>query len=421
MSKTLEQRAADITATINGMTHRQLVRFGGKHGLNMSLGDYMKISKHDLANKILAECEPHYRTGDGSAGTTHIESRLAAAFPEGIFTRGSRHGNHGGNTGDSDKEFAESARFHAVPTAEMGATKPIPVPAYIPPSGDDSAALAALRALLGANATVNPEQVREIVRAELAGLVLPVTVMVSTDKAEPVKLDGVHHKRFPQLLRYMQSGNHIWLYGPKGTGKTTAAHNAANALGRGFASDGITGEEHKILGYMDAHGRYVSTNFRKAFETGLVYLADELDSWLPPATMALQSALANGFCSFPDGLVKRHESFQFIGAANTAGYGATFEYAGRQKQDGAFLDRLIYLYWEIDEVLEKACAGNDKWTLYVQDVRRKVQAKGIKGLDVSPRASIFGAKMLAANCTWEEAQEACLKRGMTDEQWQGVR
>ncbi|TXH12417.1 MAG: AAA family ATPase [Hyphomicrobiaceae bacterium] len=342
--------------------------------------------------------------------TEWLEAKLQEAFPQGIYHRGEkRHGIPETPVSDAPK-----------------ASQPVPAGAGFNTAisqapNNEAAALLALKTLLGAgNATVSPEQVREIVRKELEGLVLPVTVQLRTDAGETRKLDGLHHRRFPDLLAKVQAGVNVWLAGPAGTGKTTGAQNVAKALGLPFYFNGAIDNEYKLLGFTDAQGRVVSRPFREAFIKGGVYLFDEVDASMQAALLAFNAALANGHCDFPDGCFEKHKDFRCIAAANTYGQGATADYVGRAKQDAAFLDRFVFQSWEIDETLERALAGNDKWVTYVQDVRKRVQAKGIK-LVISPRASMNGARMLAAGIHWDECATACLRKGMTDEQWAGVR
>ncbi len=406
------ERRAEIVGYINNMTHKQLMRFAKILGLR---GDFMKGDNGLSATDYLRS---RVHTACADLPLEALEAKLLEAFPGGFNPKGRgyyRRGNYG-HKASQEAVQAENDGGHDIQAKAEN------VGADISKKADVNAALGLLvEALGGGNAKIDLEQIRQIVRKEMEGIVLPVSVQIIKIDGQIQKLDGVHHHTFPELIKYVQSGNHVWLYGPKGTGKTKAVENAFTALGRKFLSDGITGEEHKILGYMDAHGKYVRTNFRDAFEFGHGYLADEIDSWGNNALMALQSALANGYCAFPDGFIARHESFQFVGAANTAGYGATFEYCGRNRIDEAFLDRLVYLAWDLDETLELAISGNPDWTRYVQKVRKAVSAKGLKGLDVSPRASINGAKLLAAGVSWDNAAIAVLKRGMTAEQWQGVK
>lgn len=390
---------AKLLEQIQSLTHRQLVRFGRICGVSM--GDYMKLGKDELRGKILSS--PQLSDMDNAG----ITSKMLEAFPQGIFHRGEKH----------------------TPTPRIPAGEPVKT--YVGRStadtvameranGDAATELAALIARLsGGNQTVDADQVRAIVRKELEGIVLPVTVQISTDGKAPVALEGIHHKNFPLLLKMVQAGVNVWLAGPAGTGKTTAAHNVAKALNLPFFFNGAIDNEYKLLGFTDAQGRIVSRPFRKAFCEGGVYLFDEVDASMPGALLAFNSATANGHCDFPDGCFERHKDFKIIAAANTWGQGATADYVGRARMDGAFKDRFRDCPWPIDEVLERTIAGNDKWVSYVQTIRVKVAAKGIKVI-ISPRASIDGAKLLAGGLTWDETITATVRCGMSDEQWKGV-
>ena len=63
--------------------------------------------------------------------------------------------------------------------------------------------------------------------------------------------------------------------------------------------------------------------------------------------------------------------------------------------DMATLDRFSNILMGYDEDLERSVAGNDLWVDYVQAARRAVEHHKMRHV-ISPRASIKGAKMLAA-------------------------
>jgi hypothetical protein len=109
-----------------------------------------------------------------------------------------------------------------------------------------------------------------------------------------------------------------------------------------------------------------------------------------------------------------------IAAANTFGNGATAEYVGRAKQDAAFLDRFVAIDWHIDEELERSLTPIAPWCEYVQKVRAVVKQRGIKGIIVSPRASIFGAALLASGIGVSQVIGMTVRKGMTDDQWKEV-
>jgi len=318
-----------------------------------------------------------------------------------------------------------SAEAKAEAKAETKAETETKAPEAAPVNGNDAAALLgqALSQLMPKQG-IDAEAVRKIVREE-AGL-QPIRVVL----AEPMKADkdlGLQHRNFPTLLKMIDAGVNVWLTGPAGTGKTTAAENVAKALGLPFMFNGAIDSEHKLLGFTDAQGRIVSRPFREAFVNGGVYLFDEVDASLPSAVLAFNAALANGHCDFPDGNFRRHENFRCIAAANTWGAGATHEYVGRAKMDAAFVDRFVSLAWENDEALERTLAlgfiadqqTGGKWVSFVQSVRAKVAAAGVKHV-VSPRASINGAKLLQAGLPWEEVVAVAVRKGLPEGTWAQV-
>lgn len=286
-----------------------------------------------------------------------------------------------------------------------------------------AAAIAA--ALASVKLGVDPDEVRAIVAEQMK----PVAAMLREEVRQSfytveVKLPdreaknvGRQHKTFPKLLKMVAAGVNVFMAGPAGSGKTTAAEKCAEALDVPFYFNGAIDSEYKLMGFVDAQGRIISTAFRKAFTEGGVYLFDEVDASLPAALLAFNAALSNGHRDFPgaDRPVSRHPDFRCIAAGNTWGYGANVEYVGRNRMDAAFMDRFAKLEWTYDEALERALAGNDDWTSYVQGLRVKAKAQGLKVV-ISPRASINGAKLIAAGLTQKEAAECTVFFGLTPEQ-----
>jgi cobaltochelatase CobS len=235
-----------------------------------------------------------------------------------------------------------------------------------------------------------------------------------------VVFEGAAHREFTTLLSMARAKVNILMVGPAGSGKTTAAEMLSKALGIEFRFNGAIDTEYKLKGFVDAQGRVVNTAFRDAFENGGVYLFDEVDASLPAATMAFNSALANGWCDFPDKRIVRHPDTVIIAAANTFLGGATFEYVGRNKQDAAFIDRFVTLGWDVDEALEEALCPNEAWCKHVQRIRANAKRKGLKVI-VSPRASFEGAKMLAQGLPWDFVEKSAIRKGMTEDQWTSIK
>ena len=219
---------------------------------------------------------------------------------------------------------------------------------------------------------------------------------------EIVDLGDVHvHEVFDDILPTVAVGENVYLVGPAGSGKTTIAKQIAEALGRDFYCYGAIKYDHDVVGYVDATGAYSQTNFYKAFKHGGLVLMDEMDASSSNALLALNAALANDFASFPlgndgeGGMIEKHPDFVVIASANTFGHGASAQYVGRNPMDMATLDRFCNVTMGYDESLERDIAGNNAWVDYVQCVRRAVEHHKMRYI-VSPRASVKGAKLLAA-------------------------
>lgn len=208
----------------------------------------------------------------------------------------------------------------------------------------------------------------------------------------------------------------VWLAGPAGSGKTTGARMAAQALGLEYAAHGAMGMVHELMGFVDAGGRYHETAFVRLYRSGGVCLLDEVDASDANVTLALNGALDNGAALLPTGeMVQRHPDFVCIAAANTWGSGATAEYVGRNRLDGAFLQRFVSLAWGYDEAMETAICGNPDWSRRVQKARAAAAKAGLKVI-ISPRASIHGAALIRAGLDADTAARMTYLSGLTADQ-----
>mgnify|MGYP001290820682 CR=1 FL=1 len=240
----------------------------------------------------------------------------------------------------------------------------------------------------------------------------PLELVVKVDNSKAKDL-GTQHFQLPTLIQILATKLNVFLVGPAGAGKTHAAIQCAKALSVPFHFTGAVASEFKLTGFMDAQGRIVSTEFRKAFENGGLFLFDEIDASYPQAVLAFNAALANDYMDFPDKRVKRHENFYCIAAANTYGQGADRQYVGRNQLDAASLDRFVFIDWKYDENLEQQLAGNVKWSSYVQKVRKFIEENKIRHV-VSPRASIFGAKLLASGISQQIVENTIIWKGLDE-------
>ena len=237
------------------------------------------------------------------------------------------------------------------------------------------------------------------------------TISINIQNGEHIKDLGKQHFQFEKLSKYVQTKNNIFLVGSAGSGKTTAARNIAKALNIKFYFTGAINSEYKLTGFIDAQGRIVNTEFRKAYEHGGLFLFDEIDASFPQAILAFNAALANDFMDFPDKKVPKHKNFYCIAAANTFGTGADRQYVGRNQLDAATLDRFITFNWEIDETLEHELANNYEWVNYVQKARKAASKIGERHI-ISPRASMQGADLLRIGIDRKEVEKDVLWKGL---------
>lgn len=303
------------------------------------------------------------------------------------------------------------------------------------------------------------QQIRDLARDSAEAVLrdhLPVRVEVTSSQLSVPKDLGLQHFKFAQLLRLVNArginghGLNIWMTGPTGSGKTTAAENVAKALtetgsfssytkdesGRWtiptaelngliydspFGADSSLDADYKVTGYDKADGSFRWTTFLRIFCYGGVYVMDEIDNWNPSALVAANAPLANGWVSTPAGIFRRHPDCRIVAAANTWGLGATSDYVGRTKLDAATTDRFPNkIEWPYDERLERALAEayggliGLAWFDIVRQVRAQAKAQGLQVI-FSPRKTYDGIAVILAGEPIADVIEMNLKSGLKPE------
>ena len=177
---------------------------------------------------------------------------------------------------------------------------------------------------------------------------------IGADMSQPYEVaesdDGEsYHECFDHVSSLARINQNILLVGPSGSGKTYLARQVANKLERDFASQSCSSgmSESQLAGWLlpisKGNFEYVPSTFVSAYENGGVFLLDELDAADENTLIFINSALAGDSFYLPqrfeDRQVRKHDDFVCIGAANTFGNGASINYSGRNRIDGATLDR----------------------------------------------------------------------------------
>lgn len=255
-------------------------------------------------------------------------------------------------------------------------------------------------------------------------------IVVVKDGDKETKLEGVHFM-FPRLLTLAMAGIHVYLHGPAGTGKTTAALQVGQALNRNVEIDTLDRSTFasRIQGFLSPHGEKVETAFSRCWTNGGIYVADELDNAPGQVQTLKNSSLANGIAPLAWGNVKKHDNFVYIGCGNTP-FRPTAAYPDRQPGSAAFIDRLYFLYWPRDRNLMRSHAGmpnepraerpkprkieNSAWERWCEKAEDWCEQNAPQ-MKITSRAYWTGVKALACGETPYEVADGMVFRGCDDD------
>lgn len=229
---------------------------------------------------------------------------------------------------------------------------------------------------------------------------------------EPFSDEPVKHKKFEQIVTVLREGMSPYLYGAAGTGKNVLCQQIAEELGLTFYFANSVQDRFDLLGYGDANGKFVETEFYKAFTQGGLFMLDEMDNSCEDALITLNAALANKYITFPIiGRVDAHKDFKVIAAGNTCGKGANELYTGRRPLDASTLNRFEFIQVGYDKRIEMQIAkGDSELVDFVHDLRKSSKSTGYP-LVVSYR-NISSIMKLQSKFSMKDCLQMCLLKGM---------
>jgi len=252
------------------------------------------------------------------------------------------------------------------------------------------------------------ENLKAFVKSEYGTISRQVELKV----LDKVVLKETTHEKFDQVLQLVQLGKAVYLYGPSGTGKNIIAHQIAKALQTDFYFNNAVQNGFSLEGYTDANGKYIETEFYRAFTKGGLYMLDEMDASVAEVLILLNAALANGYFTFPGiGQVKAHKDFRVIAAGNTKGSGASREYNSRNELDQATLNRFLFVEINYSTQIENSLTNDADLLDFAREFRKAIKHCGIKKV-VSYREIINMRDLIQVGWDFKDVLDVALIKGL---------
>ena len=88
------------------------------------------------------------------------------------------------------------------------------------------------------------------------GNVINITIDGNTTKTE---IKGILNPKFETIVTFLSVGEHVYLYGPAGSGKNVLCEQVAKALNAEFFYLNTLYTKYDITGFMDATGKFIET------------------------------------------------------------------------------------------------------------------------------------------------------------------
>lgn len=232
------------------------------------------------------------------------------------------------------------------------------------------------------------ESIKEVVEKYVNELGISIrTINITLKDGEVVSNTDLVHEQFEDVLFFAQLKIPLLLTGPAGAGKNVIVKQVAKSLNLHLYRCTSPQDNFEFKGYKDMNGIFQTTEFYNAFTKGGIFLLDEMDTSISNALVCINDAISNGEFEFTSGVEKMHEDFRIIATANTWGNGRSFEYIGRNRIDGATLDRFVGINVTYDKSLEQTLYPDNDilevfWNLREaaddEEIRQIFSTRGIK-------------------------------------------
>ena len=178
-------------------------------------------------------------------------------------------------------------------------------------------------------------------------------------------------KKTLEIAGALIEGDWPYVYGPSGMGKSYCIEQAAELLGMKSIDNGKITDKYSIMAYNDPHGRFRVTPTYNAVAFGKLLTLDEFDNGNTDSFIIynniysnLLSTLETGkarYITFGENVQTRvHPNFRMISAGNTDGEGENEAYSDRHKIDESVIERMVPIYFDYDNEVEKTILGDYK-------------------------------------------------------------
>lgn len=227
--------------------------------------------------------------------------------------------------------------------------------------------------------------------------------------------EDIRHEMLDTIKAYIKADIPVMLVGPTGCGKSYLAEQVAKELELDYYCTGSVFAKYDLIGYVNqVTDKYHGTPAFDAHTKGGLYCQDEMDASNAAALVAF-NALNDKQTTFawPCGVRTKHATYRAIGTANTWGNGATADYVGRNKLDGATVNRYVRVYVDYDKRVERRIGSKDICQR-IWSIREACAELGIRHI-LSTRSVDYAERAKAAGLTRTDIDRDILFAGLDED------